>query len=180
MCSVPGAIIGGLQLAGSAMSAYGAYKEGRAKEDYYNAVAETNDSQAKEVLKSGVANQTLIQDQALRDTVTIKQHGKQVSAGQRASMAANGVALSSATAEDVQRDVFTQEKLDELAIRYSADQKTREIGDSASFQAKDLRKQAQLNRQSAREARQAGAFNLGATLLGSAGAVGSSWYGKKS
>lgn len=170
MCSPSQAA--GASAAGSTVSglfgAYGAVQGGYAKQDYYNSLAGTQDDNASEVLRTADTNVTRVQDVAAQEGKTVHQQGKMVEGAQKVSMAANGVGAGSASAEDVARDSFNKEKLDELAIRYNADLKSNDIRNQAKFKADDLRKQAAMSRTAGKNAVTSGWESGIGSLLGSA------------
>lgn len=166
----------GLQGIGTAMSIAGSIQSGYNQRAYNNAQAGASIRQGNEDLYVAGQNQTAVQDQAARDTSMLDSNVRRVSGTQVASEAANGAGLNSTTAEAVARDTFNRQKLDEAAIRYNADQKTRAIGDQAAFEATEEQHQADMYKQAGSNAVGAGWMNAGTSLLGGATAMGSSWY----
>jgi hypothetical protein len=166
MCDPVTVGIVGLGVAGTVMSAQGARRDADAKRDYYNYIASANDQQAVAVEQNAQLQNSLIQDQAGRQKLKIREDGDQLQGAQRATMAANGV--SGATAEDVIRDSLSRQQKDELAIQYSADLKDWANTREAKLKAWDLRTQAVMGRKSAYNAEVAGNYAVATSLLSGA------------
>lgn len=159
---------------GTGLNVYGQIKKGQDEAAYYQAIAQQNEEQAQEDLKVAGENQSSLQDQAARESAALSREGKQLEGTQRATLAANGMGAGS-TAEDIARDTFNREKMDQLLIRYNADAKTRSIAEEANFKASQLRSQGALYQQSAANAQTAGDLSGVASLLGSASQLGSQY-----
>jgi hypothetical protein len=169
----------GLQGLGAAKSISGAYEEADAKSKYYGYLAGQTEQQIGILNNSNLTEQKLVQDQAARDSKRLNNEGKKVAASQNAGMAANGIALNSATAEDVAVDSFDREKMDELAVRYSADMKNWDLENQRKIKTWDLKNQAYQYRLSGRMAEDAGRTNATTSLLNGATSVAGTWLNYK-
>lgn len=169
----------GVQLYGAISGSQAQRDSGAAKQKYYEYLAKTNEAQAGAVEQASQKEQELVQDQAMRESKTLRDKGQQFDSAQRAAQAANGIDLGSATAEDVARDTFTKEELDQAAIRYGADLKSWESQNQAKFKGWDLRNQASQYRVAGDMARRGADIEANATLLGSAGSIAGQWAGYK-
>lgn len=171
MCE-PTTIIAGTALALQAYSAYSssqaANEAGQSQQNYYNYLADNNDKQAKDTEAQGVQIATVTQDQAARDTKTLRNEVHKVEGTQKATMAANGVGLDSATAEDIAGDTFDRAKMDELAVRYNADMRSWDAQETAKQNAYQLRVQARGYRMGGANAATAGRVAATTSLLGGA------------
>lgn len=172
-----GPALAALPFIGAGMAAYGANYEGRAKRKYYEYLAAGSEQQAALVEKAGEEQASLFQDEAARATKAVKQEGDKTLATQKTVMATNGVGPGSATAEDLTRDTISKEKLDEMAIRYSADSKAYATKKAAAFQAADLRNQADQYRRAGKNAFDEGILGTYTSLLSGASSVASN-YGR--
>lgn len=179
MCE-PAAIIAGAALAVSVYSSISAANSqaeaGRKEQDYYNFLADNNDRQAVDTLAKADQSVGLTQDQAGRDTQVLRNEVHKIEGTQKSTLAANGVGLDSATAEDIATDTLDREKMDELAIRYNADMKSWDMLETAKQNAYQLRLQARGYRMGGANARSAGDANSTTTLLGGAGTVAGRGY----
>lgn len=131
-------------------------KQGKEQARYYEHLAKVNEMEAQRTEETGFLQEKLIQTQASRDASAVRTEGKRVDAAQRVAQSASGVGAGSATSEDLARDTLSQQQLDEMAVRYSADMKSWETRNQTKFQAWDLRNQAKENRQAGRNAKSAG------------------------
>jgi hypothetical protein len=157
-----------LGLASGGLAAYGQYSAGKNQQKFYNDLAGTQDKQAEVVEQTGREQERLIVDQAARDTTDLKRDARRVEGAQKVTLAANGVGGGSATAEDLARDLFNEEKADELAVRYNADMRVWETRTQTKFAAHDLRNQAWQHRVAGQNAMTAAKFNAMSSLAGGA------------
>jgi hypothetical protein len=164
----------GIAAVSTGLQVYGAVKKGQDESEYYHSLAKANNRQADETLKVAGQNQALIQDQAALESGALRRQQKTLNGQQRVAMAASGTS-SGATAEDITRDTFDREKLDQLLIRYNADAKTRSLGEHALFTAAELRNQGGLYNKAGDSAATAGWLNAASSLLGGASQVGGYW-----
>lgn len=175
MCN-PAAVFMGAQVVGGAAQANAAQQEGRAQQRYYEYLAGQNEKQAQAAIQSGEDQTSLIQDSAATETSNLRRSQRQFVGSQKVALAANGVPLSSVTAEDLAHDTFKKEEMDAETIRYNADVKSWEAQTSARNQAVALRDQASGYRMAGANARRAGDTAAVTSLLGTATSVAGSWY----
>lgn len=170
-----------------AMTAYSGWNTGRAQRaegiaqsNYYNYIAEQREIDANEAIKAGDRQVTLVQDAAMREGKQLKKTQAQLSASQLVSMAANGMDISSVSAEDIVRTTAETQREDEIALRYNADIKSWEIDTDARYKSWSFKQEAEQARYSARNALRAGKIaatntylKTGASLLGQGSTFGS-------
>ncbi|HBF39771.1 MAG TPA: hypothetical protein DDW50_20965 [Firmicutes bacterium] len=122
---------------------------------FYSAYSQLQQGQMQQDMNNFQADQIL--QQGDEQAKAVKKQGQQTLASQQAAMAANGMALDSATAEDISYDTLEKSSLDELLIKYNANVN--------AFQA----------RQAGKNARTASKINAANTLMGTATQVADSW-----
>lgn len=164
-----------LMIAGTASSAYSSYQEGLAEKNYYDYLAKNSRMEAGLVRKRGDQESTFAQDQGLRETKSLSRKVKQVEGAQTAAAAASGVA-GSVTAQDIALDTFNKSKMDELNVRYNADQESWKAVNDASLKAFELENQARGYEYAGKAAKKTGIRRGFNSLLGGAGQVSSQWY----
>lgn len=177
MCSI-GAVVA-MQGVSGVMQAKSQLEEAKSTNSYYKHMADMSDKQAEMAKIAGDNKISYIQDQAARDSLAVNTQARQVEGAQKVALAANGVGSGSATAEDLALDSLQKEKLDELAVRYSADLSSFETKRSANLEALNYKSQAIGYRAAGKQAKYAakvGAFN---TLLSSATSMASTAYRSK-
>lgn len=170
MCgpAAPFVALGAMQLGGAAYSAYQTNEAGKESQKYYNYLAAQNAVAASEAKKQGEREETLIQDAAAFDMAKHKRTVRQFAAGQVASAAGNNIGGGSVTTQELAKDTFDRSRLDELAIRYNADQRSWAAKTGANYRAWDLEQQGVQNRVAGVQARRTAARQANATLLGGA------------
>ena len=107
--------------------------EGKAQEAYYNYLAEQSRLEGDAALKIGQKQSELVQDVAKEEGKQLKKTQAQFNASQIAAMAASGVDVSSVSAQDVVSSAYSEQKLDELALRYNADMRSWGVKTEASY-----------------------------------------------
>jgi len=161
----------GATAAAGGMTAYGQYKQGAATNKYLKAVANINEEQGRLEVKRGEKQSTLIQDAAKFDAKKQKTGAASVAASARAVQVANGIDLSSVTAEDLATDTINKSRLDELAIRYNADVSSWNVTEDAKYKKWTLDQEAENKRAEGRNAKAAGKRGAFTTLLGTAASM---------
>ena len=170
------------------MTAYSGYMQGRtqraqgiAQGNYYDYLARQNELEAQEALKQGNLQAKMIQDVGKEEMKALKREQAQLSSSQIAKMVAQGLDISSVSAQDISTSTYDTQRLDELALAYNNDIKTWGVQTEASYKDWSLRTQAESNRYAGRYARQAGRIAMkntylktGASLLGQAVTFGTS------
>jgi hypothetical protein len=155
--AVGGAVTG---LAGTAISAYGAYQgyQAQARADDYNAqIAAQNERFA----------QMYAQDAIARGAQEEEAHRRKVAAtlgSQRAAMGASGTQVNTGTNLDLLTDTVELGELDALIIRDNARREARDY----EIQGWNYGAQSELSRLSASSARSAAPLGAAGTLLGGA------------
>lgn len=166
-----GAVAAATTAAGGAYSASQQNQAGKSQQAYYNYIADQNKQAADYALKIGEARDTASQNQGALESAKHARDVASFSASQKAIMAANGLASDSVTATDITGDTFDKGKLDEMMIRYNADQRSWEAKTGAAYQSWDLNNQSTMNRFAGINARRAGAANANSTLFSTAASV---------
>lgn len=159
-------------IGGGAYSAYNQYQSGRAEENYYNSLAQSQQQQGQYALEQGQRQSSAIQDSAKVQGKQLATESAQFNASQRAAMAAAGI--QGVTAEDIEYDALNKQKLDEAALRYNADIKSWEAQTGAQYDDYQYREQARQSRVAGKNARKAGKTNAFSTLLSTASSVANS------
>jgi hypothetical protein len=163
------AVIGGISgLLGAGLQAGSQYMAGEQQSEYYQNLAEQNEKQAPEVIKTAQEQRGLIQDTASRQSQKLRTGLKDIIAKQKTAFASSNIDLSSKTAEDVARSSFNQELEDEMLIRYKADVSSWQTTKSAEQTASNLLGEARGYRKAGKYAKQAGVINAITSLLGNA------------
>lgn len=168
----------GLQVAGASMAAKSARDQGNASADYYNFLGMNSDQNADLALAAGDRASRDVQDKGFYDSGRLRETVKTAKGSQDAAIAANGID-GSVTSEDIARSSKAKAALDELAIRYNADQKSGEIKRGAEFDANNLRLQGQGYRLAGSQARAAGKASAILSLVGGASQVATTAYGAR-
>lgn len=174
MCTAVAAVMG-LQIASGLAQAGAARQEGKAKQDYYNFLADQNEEQANRVLKASDEQVRGIYDAAQQRDVELKRDVRRIEGRQSTVQAASGVWNTSRTAEDVARDTLTQSQRDESALRYNAAVSEWQTRRAADEQVNAMRSQASGYRYAGDQARASGELNAMTSILGTATNVASTW-----
>lgn len=183
MCVPLIAVAAAATLASGATTAYSQYQTGAAQNKYYNYMAENSNTEAgyavaqgQQAIKNGELQSKLIQDQASAEGKSLKTQQAEFNASQKATLAANGV--YGVTADDIQNNTLSKEKLDEMTLRYNADVKSYEVTTDASYknqayqyQAWQSNVQADQYRYQGKASAQAGKTQAFTTLLSTASSV---------
>lgn len=168
------AAVAGLQMGGAAYSANQQNQAGKETQKYYNYLADQNKIAADEARKQGIRETTAAQTEGAFEAKRLGRNVRQFAASQLAAAAANGIGGGSVTTQDLALDTFEKGKLDEMAIRYNADQKSWAAQTGADYKAWDFENQATQNRISGVQARRTASRQANATLLsGATQAIGS-------
>ena len=172
------AALAALQIGGGLLSASQQKKAGKSAKDYYDFLATEEDKTAALTLRRGSQEITSIQDQGSLEDKNYRRQVALLRGTQQATLAANGIA-GSATAEDIERDTFRNETIDEDAIRHNADMQSYQASLAATDKATALRSQAKSYRLAGKNALQGGNINAGASLLNTASSVGFNIYNSR-
>lgn len=162
------AAVAGLQMGGAAYSANQQNQDGKESQKYYNYLADQNSIAAKAAKKQGEMESSAAQTQGAFEAKRQGRDVRQFAASQLAAAAANGIGGGSVTTQDLALDTFEKGKLDEMAIRFNADQKSWAAQTGADYKAWDYENQATQNRISGVQARRTASRQANATLLSGA------------
>ena len=163
MCSIAAATLAVTAISG-AVSAYGAYQQGKAQESQYEyqaAVDRNNaiiaDRQAQDAIERGK-----IEEEEHREQV------QQIKARQRVQFAANGIDLGSDVVSETLADTAFLGELDALTIRSNAEREAY----GYKVQSMNYTASSGLKETAADNAASAGKLNATSTILGTASTVG--------
>lgn len=165
--------VAGLQTVSGLYSASAQNQQAQSQARYYEAVAEQKKQEGEIAIKRGETQSNLVQDSAKAEGKRQAMNAAEISASQKAALAANGVNLDSGSAQDIVSNTANKSRMDEIAIRYNADVKSWSATEDAKFQKWDSLNQANQNLFAAKNARAAGKQSAFNTLLGTATTVGS-------
>lgn len=168
MCgAVGGGIMMGLQGLSGIMNARGQAAQGRAEAEAYKAQAAVNEQNAK---LADVAAENARQQGMVEEERSDKQFD-QLKGSQKATMAANGLDISSDTMSNLLQDTSHQKAVDATWIRREAQMK------KWGFQSEKVQhlRDADQNKAAAKNAKKAGKMNAFSTLLSTAASVGMSY-----
>lgn len=164
--------MGATALAGG-FKAYSQYKSGVAENKYYDFLARQSESQGEAIFKAGQKQSELIQESAKFKGKNQAVKEAQVAGAQKAALASQGVDLSSVTAQDLASDTMSKARLDEMAIRYSADVQSWSTKEGARFKKWTAFQQADQYEMAGDIKRKAGGRKAIGTLIGTAASMAS-------
>jgi len=159
------------QVAGAAVSAYGAYSQGQAQKKMNQYNADVASQQAKITQRTAETNVNLVQGQAAEATKQERRNVAMIEGEQKGTLAAQGVGGGSVTAADITTSTLDTAELDRQAIRYNADTKAWAVKSGADFEAWNLENQSNQYSMAAKNAARAGEIAATSSLLGSASQV---------
>ena len=166
MCE-PATIMAITAIAGTAVSAFGQYKEGQATKaanEYQAQVYENNSHIAKQ---NAINERQLGVEEARKIRIqTLSKIGSQ-----RSAMAANGIDINQGTATDLTSGTAEVGELDALTTMYNSEKRAINYENSAN----DFTNQANLSRMSAKNAGISGNINALATGLNGASQISGKW-----
>lgn len=155
--------------ASTVYSGYSQYQAGAAESKQYQYQAEAARQQGAAELKRGEQQSNLIQDSAKDAGARQAQQLAQLSSGQRAALAANGV--TGVTAQDVALSTARQGNIDEIALRHDADLQSWSATTDAQYKNWQDQQLADQYGIAAKNAKKTGARNAFSTLLGGAAQI---------
>lgn len=170
MCS-PTLVISAMAVAGGTQ-AYSQYQQGVATNKYYQSLADASEKRGEAAYKTGLKQSQLIQDAAKVENKSQELKAAETASSQRAALAANGIDLSSVTAQDIASDTFSKAKMDELNLRYNADMKSWQAIEEGNQALWSSKIEAGQYRAAGKSAKKTGAINAFSTLAGTAVSIG--------
>lgn len=176
MCN-PLLLATGAQLASGAIQARNEVAAGNAQNSYYQFMANQNVQQAEMVRKTGEAQSRVIQDVAKTQGRAQAEDAAKLRSSQKAALATAGV--SGVTSEDVAKDTYRTQLLDEAMLRYNADVNSYQATEGAKANAYGLESQAQGFRYAGANAKAAGKRNAFSTILGTAVSIANPFASSK-
>jgi hypothetical protein len=157
--------------ASGAYSAYNQYQGGKAQQKHYDSLAAQEDRAGKEALKRGQKQSTLVQDAAKKEIKDFKRDAIQLTSQQRAVMAANGIDISSVTAQDIAKTTYDRLADDETTLRFNADAKSWSVIEESRYRDWYHRQRGANYRAAGHNAKVAGKRQAFGTLLSTAANV---------
>jgi len=167
------AIAMGVTATAGGVSAYSSYKQGAATKKYYDYMADQSRIEGESVYKAGKKQSELVQESAKQEGKRHKIGTAELASTQRAAMVANGMDLSSVTAQDIASDSMSKAKLDEISMRYNADVKSWSIMEDSKYKRWSANVQADQYGYAGKSAKKAGKMEAFNTLLSTAASVAS-------
>jgi len=173
MCEPVTLTIAALSLTAAAggMKAYGQYQQGIEQQKYYQYLADTSRTQGEYEYRTGMRESELTQDAASFESKQEKIRTTQFASSQKAKLIANGVDLSSVTAQDISTDTMSKAQMDQLLIRYKADSKSWSQETDANYKKWAGEVDAQGKELAGRQAKASGKRKAFTTLLATAGTL---------
>ena len=121
--------------------------------------------------RTAAQNISIVQMQGAEETKQLQRKYAVLRGKQKVALAASGVGGESVTAGDIATDVFRNQKLDEMAIRYNADIRSYNIREGAKLQAFGERAKASMYGLAAESALRAGKTRARLSILEGAKSV---------
>jgi|WetSurMetagenome_2_1015567.scaffolds.fasta_scaffold134852_2 hypothetical protein len=166
-----------LMVAGGITSAYSQYQEGKAQNDYYKYLAANKRTEANLVRQQGTQAATMAEGQGSIEATTARRKENELIGSQKAASGAN-VGGGSVTSADILSDTLDKAKMDQLAIKYNADNVAWKAENDAKTQAWALENEATGYETAGKQAKFSGKIGAFNSLLGSAGQVAGYNYRK--
>jgi len=158
-----------------AMTAYSGYRQaqaqreaGNAQNNYYDALQQRSQMEGQYAMRMGRVQSNLVQEQAKREGKSLAKSRAQFNASQRAKMVAQGMDVSSVTAQDIIESNYSEQELDELTLRHNADLKSWNITETAKNKNWVAQAQADQYGFAGDNAKTAGKINARNTILSTA------------
>ena len=149
-------------------SAYNSYQQGQVADSSAKAQADMLEKQGQATIDSAQKQSELVQDAAKFEGRTQAIQAAQLSASQKAALAANGVDLGSVSAQDIVVDTSNMSTRDENAIRYNADSKAWSLQEDAKYKNWALHVEADNTRFAGKQAKRQANTQAAISLVGSA------------
>lgn len=169
----------GLAIGAGAMSAMGAYSDGRAQAGQYKAEAATLEANAEMAERAALRQVNYDLQTAKHEVKQVRRAGRQTYAKQLAAAVANGMDFSSVSLQDVIADSHRAEQEDIDLIKKTATQRANETRLQAELNSITAKSQANQARIAARYAKKAGRLNAYSSMLSTAATVAGMWGGAK-
>lgn len=157
-------------IAQTILGVYGTQQEGAAQTQYYQYLANTNETQGDIVKQQAEQQSSFIQESSKENKKLLKEDQARFNASTVAALAGAGV--SGVTAEDIVSNNFREQQRDEAYLKYNADVESYRVKTGAVYEDYALRSQADQYRIAGGNARKTANINTFSTLLGTANSVG--------
>ena len=167
-------VIMALTAAAGVTAAYGKREEGISQANQYRYAASVMDRQAEATRRTADINKSQVQYGASLQAKSLGEKVAEVTGAQKAAIGAN-IGGGSVTGADIIKDTMTKSKMDELAIRYNAEQKNWGIENEAQNEIWSLNTQKKQYLQAAKNARRAGNIGAMTSLLSTATSTASAY-----
>nr|QGT50646.1 hypothetical protein Elusimicrob1349_1160 [uncultured Elusimicrobia bacterium] len=169
-----------IQAASSIGSSVLSYWGSKSQNKLYDAQAAAYETNAEIAQKTGERQADYQTQEAASQVHALRKQGEEVKGSQLAAMAAQGMDISSGSAQDVLSASERAQREDEDLIRYNAELAALETRRGADAQAADLRHQANQTRIAKKQAKAAAKMALYGSILTGSSQVASSYFdGKK-
>ena len=162
-----GAVAIGAMAVGSAVKGYGEAKSARAESKYYSYLSSTATENARLAREAGAEEVRQVGAQQYQAVGQIGTAKRELQGAQRAALV-SGAGVGSKTAEQIASDTETKSQLDEMALRYNADLKMKNIRTSSEATAKNYEAEAAADRAAARNAKRTAGLGIASSILGTA------------
>lgn len=169
-------IAGIVTLFGGIISAIGQNQKAQSNKRYNDFMASTADEQATEVRETSAIARRMITAGASRSSQKAAVTSKMALGAQRAAAAASGLGGGSVTAENLAIDEANKSVLDDIYIRFQADQQKAINERDELAQERGYARQAQAYRMAGDAAVAGGGWNTAGTMLGAASQAADIWY----
>ena len=164
-----------LQAAGAASSAQSQLQEGKDAKNYYSYLAGTSKINADLARAAGVAESQTVGADENQQVKQINEQGRAVVGAQKVALASGGAGVGSKTAEQLVSDTANKVTLDEMALRYTADLKMKNIKLRADTEAFNDENQAEGYKMAGNQARRASKSAAWNTILGAGSSIAANW-----
>lgn len=157
------------------MQANSDLQEGKDQKNYYSHLAGTSRINAYLARASGEAESRTVGEQAAQQVGQLHEQGRDVVGSQKVALSAGGAGVGSKTGEQLVSDTLTKVNLDEMAIRYNADLKMKNLRLQAESTALNEESKATGYEMAGKNAKRSAKWNAFSTVLGSGSQIASKW-----
>ena len=160
-----------LMIAGGAMSASAQLQAGKDQNNYYQYLSGVSNINAGLSRAAGESATRTVGAQEMQQVGKLHEQGREVVGAQKVALAAGGAGVGSKTGEQIASDTATKVNLDEMALRYNADLKMKDIRLGAEADAMNEENKAAGYKLAGKQAKRAAGVNAFNTILGTGSQV---------
>jgi hypothetical protein len=157
------------------MKAQSEIEAGKQEKQYNQYLAGVSRMNADLARASGESQARTVGAQTAEQVGQIHERGRDVVGAQKVALAAGGAGVGSKTAEQLVSDTLTKTNLDEMAIRYNADLKMKNLRLQAESTAMNEENKAEGYEMAGKNAKKAAKWKAFSTVLGTGSQVASKW-----